>query len=160
MNTANTLGFRSELRLQNLNRALIGVSCLRVFLLAGSGYFGTSLGAMAIQWISCAIALILLDLLGREVREQHPGISTVFCQVSYVALAGSLLPTAASLLFLMGLAPVPVLGMALGGLTLSLCSALLLEWFFTDVCWDGPLPNERMMIALLRSWQEIVERCV
>jgi hypothetical protein len=144
---------RFGLRPQILIRALIGAGCVRVGLAlsAGSGPFGASLAATAVQWISCAGSLILLALLDWDVQKHHPGIGSLFRACSFAALAGSLLPSAASLRLLMGL------GAALAGLALTLSSAMLLEWLVTDVRLDGPLPCESVVLARLAALNEIVQ---
>jgi hypothetical protein len=101
---------RFGLRPQILIRALIGAGCVRVGLAlsAGSGPFGASLAATAVQWISCAGSLILLALLDWDVQKHHPGIGSLFRACSFAALAGSLLPSAASLRLLFRLdGPLP-----------------------------------------------------
>lgn len=150
---------RFGLRPQILIRGLIGAGCVRVGLAlsAGSGPFGASLAATAVQWISCAGSLILLALLDWDVQKHHPGIRSLFRACSFAALAGSLLPSAASLRLLMGLGAVPALAAALAGLALTLSSAMLLEWLVRDVRLDGPLPCESVVLARLAALNEIVQ---
>ena len=127
-----------------LIRALVGAGCVRVALAlpAGSGPVGASPAATAVQWISCTISLILLAMLHRDVQARLPGIGSLFRGCSYAALAGSLLPGAASLLFFGGLGGAPALAAALAGLALTLLGAMPLEWLVRDVRVDGPLPGE------------------
>ena len=142
-----------------LIRALVGAGCVRVALAlpAGSGPVGASPAATAVQWISCTISLILLAMLHRDVQARLPGIGSLFRGCSYAALAGSLLPGAASLLFFGGLGGAPALAAAVAGLALTLLGAMPLEWLVRDVRVDGPLPGESLMMARLGALNQIVE---
>jgi hypothetical protein len=124
---------------------------------AGSGPFGVSLAATAVQWILCAGSLILLALLDWDVQERLPGIGSLCRGCSYAALAGSVLLSAASLRLFIGLDAVPAFAAALAGLTLTLIGAMLLEWLVSDVRPDGPLPCESVVVARLGAFREIVE---
>lgn len=150
---------RSGLRPQRLIRVLIGVCCVRMALAlpAGSGPFEVSLAATAVQLILCAGSLILLALLNWDVQERLPGIGSLFRGCSYAALAGSILLSAASLRLFIGLDAVPAFAVALAGLTLTLIGAMLLEWLVNDVCPDGPLPCESVVMARLGAFREIVQ---
>jgi hypothetical protein len=88
-------------------RALVAIGCIRVglALLDGSGPFGVSQAATAIQFILCASSQILVVMLGSDVQTHLPGVSSLFRRFSYGALAGSLLPSAASLPSSRGWAP-------------------------------------------------------
>lgn len=145
---------------QGLIRDLVFVGCIRVglALLAGSGPFAVRHAATAGQWISCAISIILLALLDWDVQKHHPGINSLFRRVSFGVLAGSLLPNAASLLFLPGMGAAPALTAALAGWALTLFSATLLEWLLRDVCVNGPLPRESVVLARLAALTGIAER--
>jgi hypothetical protein len=94
--------------------------------------------------------------LNWDVQQRYPGITSLFREFSYVALAGSLLPCAASLRVFIGLDTVPAFAAALAGFTLTLIGATLLEWLVSDVRLDGPLPDERLVLVRLESLQEIV----
>lgn len=146
---------------QIIVRALVGVGCFGagLTLVARGGPFGVSLGAAAVQWISCAGLLTLLAQLDRHVQESRPGIRSLFHTIFHVALAGSSLSSAASLSFFLRLGAAPILAAALAGLASTLLSAMLLEWLLRDVDWDGPLPNESAVMARLTALQEIVRRC-
>ena len=125
---------------------------------ARSGPFGVSIGAAspAVQWTLCAGSLILLALLNWDVRERLPGIASLFRTYSNVALAGSLLPTAASLRIFTGLDAIPAFAATLAGLTLTLLGALLLQWLVSDVRLDGPLPSESVVMARLEALQDVL----
>jgi hypothetical protein len=152
--------FRLHLRPQSLVRTLIGLGCLRVSLalITGSHLFGGSLAATAAQWISCAASLILLALWDWGVQERHPGISSLLRKCSCGAIAGSLLPCAASLLSFRDLGAPPALAAALAGLALTLFSALPLEWLLRDIDLDLPPLGESVVMARLAALQEIVKR--
>ena len=154
--------FRLRLRPQSLVRTLIGLGCLRVSsaLSAGNGPCGLSHAATAVQWISCAASLTLLALWGWYVQERHRGISLLLRKCSYPAIAGSLLPCAASLLPFTAPGAAPALAAALAGLALTLFSAMLLEWLLRDIDLDLPPLSEGVVIAQLTALLEIAERCV
>jgi len=151
---------RSGLRTQGLIRLLIGAGCIRVVLTlaAGSGPSGVSIAASTVHWILCAGSLVLLALLDWDAQRHYPGIGSLFRGGSYAALAGSLLPCAASLHCFADLGPTPALAGALAGLALTLSSAMLLEWLGGDVRIDGPLPCEGAVMARLGALVEIVDR--
>jgi hypothetical protein len=151
--------FRLRLRPQSLVRTLTGLGCLRVSLAlsAGSGPC-RSLAATAVEWISCATSLILLALQDWGVQERHPGISSLLRKCSCGAIAGSLLPCAASLPSFTGLGAASALAAALAGLALTLFSALPLEWLLRDIDLDLPPLRESVVMARLAALQEIVER--
>jgi len=107
-----------------------------------------------VQWMSGAGALILLALLDWDVREHHPGITSLFRRYSYGAIAGLLLPIAVSQLF-QGLGAVPAIAAALAGLALTLSSAMPLEWLLRDIRLDGPLPDEGLAMARLAALSEV-----
>ena len=113
--------------------------------------------ATALQWVSCAGSLILLALLDWDVQERHPGISSLFRRISYIALAGSLLPKAASLLSFPGMGAAAALAAALVGWALTLFSAMVLEWLLRDIRVDGPLPRASVVLARLAALTEIAE---
>jgi hypothetical protein len=140
---------------------LIGAGCLRVILaLAQEGNsFGVSLAATAVGWILCAASLILLALWDWHVQEHHPGASSFLRKLSYGAVAGSLLPCAASLLSFTGLGAAPALAAALAGLALTLFSATLWEWLLKDIDLDAPPLSESIVMARLAALREIAERC-
>jgi len=104
--------------------------------------------------MSGAGALILLALLDWDVREHHPGITSLFRRYSYGAIAGLLLPIAVSQLF-QGLGAVPAIAAALAGLALTLSSAMPLEWLLRDIRLDGPLPDEGLAMARLAALSEV-----
>jgi hypothetical protein len=106
----------------------------------------------------CASSLILLALWDWDVQRCHPGISSLLRKSSYGAIAGSLLPCMASLLFLTGLSAAPALAAALAGLTLTLFSALPLEWLLSEVDMKMLPLRESAVMALLAVLHEIVER--
>ena len=147
-------------RPQSLIRALVLAGCVRLglALLAGSGRFGVSQAATAVEWIACAGSLILLAWLDGEVQKHHPGISSLFRLVSCAALAGSLLPNAASLPFFTGMGAAPALVTALTGWALTLLAATLLQWLLRDVRVNGPLPSEGLVLVRLAALQNFVER--
>ena len=153
------LKLRFGLDPQGLIRALVAIGCIRVgmALLAGSGPFRVSHAVTAVEWILCAGSQILLALLDWDVQKRHPGISSLFRRCSYGALAGSLLPNAASLLFFAGMGAAPALTAALAGLALTMFSATLLEWLLRDIRVAGPLPCESVVIARLGALTEIAE---
>src|ERR1035438_3801264 len=109
--------FRMLLHPRSLVRLLIGAGCLRVILaLAQEGNsFGVSLAATAVGWILCAASLILLALWDWHIQEHHPGVGSLLRKLSYGAVAGSLLPCAASLLSFTGLGAAPTAAAALAG---------------------------------------------
>ena len=152
--------FRLRLHPESLVRMLIGIGCLRVILaLAHGGPFGVSLAATAVGWILCAASLILLALWDGHVQEHHPGVTSFLRKLSYGAVAGSLLPCAASLLSFTGLGAAPAAAAALAGLALTLFSATLWEWLLRDIDLDLPPLSESIVMARLAALQEIAERC-
>lgn len=150
-----TVKFRLSLRPQEIIWALIGVGCVRAGLAfeAAGDPFDANPGATAGLWISGG-SLILLALLDWEVRQHHPGMTSLFRRYSCGAIAGSLLPVAASQV----LSAVPALAATLAGLALTLCSAMLFEWLLRPVRQDGPLPSEGVVIARLTALSEILKR--
>jgi hypothetical protein len=154
--------FRLGRHPQGLGRILIGAGCLRVILAlsAGSGPSEGSLAATAVEWISCAASLTLLALWDWDVQEHHPGVSSLLRKLSYGAIAGSLLPCAASLPSFTGLGVTPALAAALVGLALTLFSATLWEWLLKDIDLDAPPLSESMVMARLAALQAIAEHCV
>ena len=153
--------FRLLLHPKGLTRMLIGAGCLRVILaLAQEGNsFGVSLEATAVGWIICAASLILLALWDWHIQEHHPGVSSLLRKLSYGAVAGSLLPCAASLLSFAGPGAAPALAAALAGLALTLFGAMPLEWLLRDIDLDLPPLSESMVMARLAALQKIAERC-
>jgi len=153
--------FRLRLHQKNLVRMLIGAGCLRLILaLAQEGNsFGVSLAATAAGWILCAASLILLALWDRQVQEHHPGVTSFLRKLSYGAVAGSLLPCAASLLSFTGPGAAPAVAAALAGTALTLFSATLWEWLLKDIDLDMPPLSESIVMARLAALQEIAERC-
>jgi hypothetical protein len=135
----------------------VAIGCIRVglVLLDGSGPFGVSQAATAIQFILCASSQILLMMLGSDVQTHLPGVSSLFRRFSYGALAGSLLPSAASLPFFTGMG-VLALTTALAGCALTVLSARLLEWVLKDNAQDGRLPLERIVTERLLSLGEVM----
>ena len=152
---------RRHQRPQSLVRMMIGVGCLTVIpaLSVGGGRSGLSLAATAVEWISCADSLILIALLDWGMRLRHPGISSLVRKCSYGAIAGSLMPCAASLIFSTGRDATPALTGALAGLALILFSAMQLGWLLRDIDLDLPPWSESMVMARLTGLMDIAERC-
>jgi hypothetical protein len=153
--------FRLRLHPKSLVRMFIGAGCLRVILtLAQEGNsLAVSLAATAAGWILCAASLILLALWDWHIQEHHPGVSSFFRILSYGAVAGSLLPCAASLLSFTGPGAAPAVAAALAGTALTLFSATLWEWLLKDIDLDMPPLSESIVMARLAALQEIAERC-
>jgi hypothetical protein len=151
--------FWLRLRPQSLVGTLIGLGCLRVSLalLAGSGPCGVRLAATAAEWMSCAASLILLALWDWDMQERRPGITSLLRRCSYGAIAGSLLPCAASLLSTTERGAAPALAAALAGLVPTLFSAMLLKWLLRDVDMEAPLLRESLVMARLAALREILE---
>jgi hypothetical protein len=149
---------RPDPRPQRLIRLLVAAGCVGMVLAipAASLPSGVSVASAAAQWILCAGSLILLALLNWDVQQRCPGITSLFRGCSYAALAGSLLPCAASLRLFIGLDAFPAFAAALAGFSLTLIGAMLLEWLVSDVRLDGPPPDERLVLVRLESLQEIV----
>ena len=146
---------RFSRRPQHVIWTLIGLGCVRVglALAIGSGLLEVSHTAAAAQWISGAGSLILVALLDWDLRERHPGMTSLFRRYSRGTIAGSLLPIAAGQVFPeWGAVP------ALAGLALTLCSALLLEWLLRPICLDG-LPSESLGMARPEILSEVLEHC-
>ena len=146
---------------KSLARMLLGAGCLRVILaFAQDGNsLGVSLAATAVGWILCAASVILLALWDGHVQEHYPGVTSLLRKLSYGAVAGSLLPCAASLLSFTGLGAPPAVAAALAGLTLTLFSAMPLEWLLRDIDLDLPPLSESMVMARVAALQEIAQRC-
>jgi hypothetical protein len=138
-------------------RALVAIGCIRVglALLDGSGPFGVSQAATAIQFILCASSQMLLVLLGWEVQMHLPGVSSLFRRFSYGALAGSLLPSAASLPLFTGMGAL-ALTAALAGCAMTVISATLLEWVLKDNAADVRLPMEHIVTERLLRLSEVM----
>lgn len=122
-------------------------------------FFGAGLAATAAGWILCAASLMALALWDWHVQERHPGVSSFLRKLSYGAVAGSLLPCAASLLSCAGLGAAPALAAALAGLALTLLSTTLWEWLLKDAGLDVPPLSESMVMARLTALREMAERC-
>jgi hypothetical protein len=152
------LGFRERLRSQRLIRALVGLACFRVTLAlqAGTGYHGILLAATTFQWILCTASLILLVLLNWAQRQRHPGIGSLSRELSYVALAGSLLPATTSLRFPGGSGAATALAGALVGLALTLFSASELEWLLVAIPQERPLPSERVVVQRMFALVDVL----
>jgi len=119
---------------------------------AGDSFRATP-GVAAGVWIAGG-SLILLALLDWEVRRRQPGMTSLFRRYSCGAIAGSLLPVAASQV----LSAVPALAATLAALAMTLCSAMLFEWLLRPVRQDGPLPSEGAAIASLTALSEVLKR--
>lgn len=152
--------FRLRPRPQGLVGLLIGIGFLRVILaLSFSGApNGVSMATSAVQWILCAASMILIAVCEWDLREHHPGITSLFRGFSYVAIAGSLLPNAASLVFFKGPDAAPPYIAELSGLAVTLFSAMLLEWLLRAIDWDLPPVRESEALARLSALLEIMKR--
>ena len=137
--------------------ALVAIGCIRVglALVDGSGPFGVSQAATAIQFILCASSQMLLVMLGSDVQTHLPGVSSLFRRFSHGALAGSLLPSAASLPFFTGMGAL-ALTAALAGWALTVFSATLMEWLLKDHAADVQLPMEHIVTERLLSLGEVM----
>ena len=144
-------GFRLDLRPPSLVHALTAIGALRFILAltAGGGRTAASSAVEAGQWILCASSMILIAVCERDVREHHPGVTSLFRDFSYGAIAGSLLPNAANLVFFKGSDAAPQFAVELLGLALTLLSAKLLEWLLRENDRDlAPVPESEVMARL------------
>ncbi len=143
-------GFLLDLRPPSLLRILIGLAGLRVILaLWASASTAASSAVEAGHWILCASSIILIAVCERDVREHHPGVTSLFRDFSYGAIAGSLLPNAANLVFFKGSDAAPQFAVELLGLALTLLSAKLLEWLLREYDRDlAPVPESEVMARL------------
>ena len=151
---------RVRLRPQSLVLMLTGLGCLRVSLALRTGRdpSGADLATTAVPWIWCGASLILLALWAWDVQQRHPGISSLLRKCSCGAIAGSLVPCAASLLPLRGLGAAPGLAAALAGLALTLSSAIPLQWLLRDIDVEAPPLGESVVMSRVAALQEIMKR--
>ena len=103
--------------------------------------------------------MVLIAVCERDVREHHPGITSLFRDFSYGAIAGSLLPNAANLVFFKGADAAPRFAAELLGLALTLLSGILLEWLLRERDLDLAPVREGEVMARLAALIAVMKYC-